>query len=160
MKEKTQLNNPITSKNNIFIIEYIPMANMDLIKTKLPQELREKAEKFTIPDEFLMSMPDIIILVLNSKSMDNPEEKQSWFNLLPIMNKDQMDKLRDILTREKQKLLEIEQKYEQKKDELKTKYTEKREDMVYAKRMEEIKKAEAKHEELEDKQADNLLTQI
>ena len=136
------------------------MTNIDLIKTKLPQELREKAEKFMIPDEFLTTMPDIIILVLNSKSMDNPEEKQSWFNLLPMMNKDQIDKLRDILMREKQKLSEIEQKYEQKKDELKTKYTQKREDMVYTKRMEDIKQKEAKHNELEDKQADDLLTQI
>ena len=136
------------------------MANMNLIKTKLPENLREKAEKFTIPDEFLTSMPDIIILVLNSKSMDNPEEKQSWFNLLPMMNKDQIDKLKDILTREKQKLNEIEQKYEQKKDELNTKYTQKWEDMVYTKKMEEIKEKEAQHEEIENKQADDLLTQI
>jgi len=136
------------------------MANIELIKTKLPQELREKAEKFTIPDEFLTTMPELIILILNSKSMDNPEEKQSWFNLLPMMNKDQIDKLRDILTREKNKLMEIEQKYELKKDELKTKYTQKREDMTYNKRMEQIKQEEAKHEEIEDKQADNLLNQL
>ena len=32
------------------------MVNIDLIKIKLPQELWEKAEKFTIPDEFLSSM--------------------------------------------------------------------------------------------------------
>ena len=136
------------------------MVNIDLIKIKLPQELWEKAEKFTIPDEFLSSMPDIIILVLNSRSMDNPEEKQSWFNLLPMMNKDQIDKLRDILTREKQKINEIEQKYEQKKDELNTKYNQKWEDMVYTKKMEEIKEQEAQHEEIENKQADDLLTQI
>lgn len=136
------------------------MANMDLIKTKLPQELREKAEKFTIPDEFLMTMSDLIILVLNSKSMDNPEEKQSWFNLLPMMNKEQIDKLRDILVREKQKLAEIEQKYEQKKDELRGKYTQKWEDMVYAKKMDEIKHQEAAHEEKEDKEVENLLTQL
>ncbi len=136
------------------------MANMDLIKTKLPQELREKAEAFTIPDEFLTSMPDLITLVLNSKSMDNPEEKQSWFNLLPMMNKEQVDKLRDILTREKQKLSEIEQKYEQKKDELKSKYTKKREDMAYTKKMEDIKQKEAQHEQIENQEAENLLTQI
>lgn len=136
------------------------MANTDLIKKQLPQELREKAGTFIIPDEFLTTMPDIIILVLNSKSMDNPEEKQSRFNLLPVMNKDQIDKLRDILAREKQKLTEIEQRYEQKKDELKSKYTQKREDAVYTKRMQEIKEKEAKHEEIEDQQADNLLTQI
>lgn len=136
------------------------MTNADLIKKYLPQELREKAEKFTIPDEFLSTMADLIGLVLNSKSMDNPEEKQSWFSLLPMMNKDQIDKLRDILTREKQKLSEIEQKYNQKKDELKNKYTTKREDMIYNKRMEEIKQKEAKHDEIEDQQAENLLTQI
>jgi len=53
------------------------MANMNLIKTKLPQELWEKAEKFTIPDEFLITMPNLIVLILNSKSLDNAEEKQS-----------------------------------------------------------------------------------
>jgi hypothetical protein len=136
------------------------MANMDLIKAKLPKELREKAESFTIPDEFLSTMSELIILVLNSKSMDSTEEKQSRFNLLPMMNQEQIDKLRDILIREKQKLNEIEQKYQQKKDELKTKYTQKREDMVYTKRMEAIKKEEAKHEEAEDQQAENLLTQL
>ena len=133
---------------------------MDLIKSKLPKELWEKAEGFIIPDEFLSTMPDLISLILNSKSMDSTEEKQSWFNLLPMMNKDQIDKLRDILTREKQKLDEIEQKYQQKKDELKTKYTQKREDMVYNKRMEAIKKQEAEGEKTEDQQAENLLTQL
>jgi hypothetical protein len=136
------------------------MANIELIKAKLPQELREKAEKFTIPDEFLTTMPDLIILVLNSKSMDTAEEKQSWFNLLPMMNKDQIDKLRDILTREKQKLDEIEQKYEQKKDELKNKYTQKWEDMTYTKKITEIQQKEAEHEKIEDQQADDLLAQI
>ncbi|EKD25398.1 MAG: hypothetical protein ACD_80C00069G0002 [uncultured bacterium (gcode 4)] len=136
------------------------MVNIDLIKLKLPKELREKAGKFIISDEFLTTMTDIIILVLNSKSMDNPEEKQSWFNLLPMMNKEQINKLRDILTREKQKLTEIEQKYEQKKDELKTKYTQKREDMIYTKRMEEIKKQEAEQDKTEDQQAENLLNQL
>lgn len=136
------------------------MVNISLIKTKLPQELREIAEKFIIPDEFLITMPDLIVLVLNSKSMDNPEEKQSWFNLLPMMNKDQINKLRDILTREQQKLNEIEQKYEQKKGELKTKYTQKFEDVVYSKKMEEIKQQEAEHEKIENQQADNLLTQL
>ncbi len=136
------------------------MTNINLIKAKLPQELREQAEKFTIPDEFISTMPDLIILVLNSRSMDTTEEKQSRFNLLPMMNQEQIDKLRDILTREKQKLMEIEQKYEQKKDELRSKYTQKWEDMVYTKKMEKIKQEEAKHDEIEDQQAENLLNQI
>lgn len=136
------------------------MTNMDLIKSKLPQELREKAEKFTIPEEFLTAMPDLIILVLNSKSMDNAEEKQSWFNLMPMMNKEQMDKLRDILTREKQKLEEIEKKYEQKKGELKDKYTQKWDNVVNMKRVEEIKKQEALAEQKEKHDEEALLNQL
>jgi len=133
---------------------------MDLIKSKLPQELREKAEKFTIPDEFLTTMSDLIILVLNSKSMDNAEEKQSWFNLMPMMNQEQMDKLRDILMREKEKLDEIEKKYKQKKGELKDKYVQKWDNMVNIKRVEEIKKQEALAEQKEKSEEENLLNQL
>ncbi|MEI7919143.1 MAG: hypothetical protein WCH65_02830 [bacterium] len=136
------------------------MANTELIQTKLPQELREIAGTFVIPDDFLTTMPELIVLVLESKSMDTAEEKQSWFTLLPMMNQEQIDKLKDILTREKQKIMEINQKYEQKKEELTTKYTQKWEDMVYAKRMQEIKNEEAKHEAIDDQQADNLLNQL
>lgn len=136
------------------------MTNIDLIKSKLPQELREKAEKFTIPEEFLTAMPDVIVLVLNSKSMDNAEEKQSWFNLMPMMNKEQMDKLRDILTREKQKLDEIEKKYEHKKGELKNKYTQKWDNMVHVKRVEEIKKQETLAEQKEKHEEEALLNQL
>lgn len=136
------------------------MTNIDLIQTKLPQELREKAGKFMIPDEFLTTMPDIIILVLNSKSMDNADEKQSWFNLMPMMNTEQIDKLRDILTREKEKLNEIEKKYDQKKDELKNKYTQKWDNMVNLKRIEEIKKQEALIKEKEKSEEEALLNQI
>ncbi len=136
------------------------MANIELIKAKLPKQLREIAAKFTISDEYLLTMTDLVVLILESKSMDNFEEKQSWFSLLPMMNKEQVNKLQDILVREKQKLAEIELKYEQKKDELKIKYTQKREDMVYTKKMQEIRSEEAKHEEIENQQADNLLTQL
>ena len=38
--------------------------------------------------------------------------------------------------------------------------TQKWEDMIYTKRMKDIKQKEAKHEAIEDQQADDLLTQI
>lgn len=136
------------------------MANTDLIKKVLPQELWEKAATFTIPDKFLETMPDLIVLVLNSKSMDTQEEKQSWFNLLPMMNDEQITKLRDILTREKQKLEEIESKYEQKKDDIKDKLVKKREETGYQQKMVSIKNNEAVVQEKESAEADNLLTQI
>jgi len=136
------------------------MANTVLIQKTLPQELWEKAATFTIPDKFLETMSDLIILILNSKSMDTQEEKQSRFTLLPMMNDEQIAKLRDILTREKQKLDEIESKYEQKKDDIKTQMVAKWEDTGYQQKMDNIKNTEAVAQEKDVADADNLLTQI
>ena len=104
------------------------MANVELIKQKLPEDLWTKAQEYVIPDDFLVNSPELIVLVLNSKSIDNKEEKQSRFNLLPLMTQEQVEKLRDILVREKQKLEEIEKKYEQKKSDIKSQYVQKRQE--------------------------------
>jgi len=53
----------------------------------------------------------LVQLVLESKSLEKIEEKQNRFDLYPLMTDEQIDKLEDILTREKEKLQEIENKY-------------------------------------------------
>jgi hypothetical protein len=136
------------------------MTNVELIKLYLPQELHEKAGHFSIPDEFLKRSPDLIILVLNSKSMDKDEEKQNRFNLLPLMNEEQIARLRDILTREKQKLSEIEQKYQEKKEEIKNKYVKRFEAIGYEKAVSKMKAIEEGVEKKEDQEADALLQNI
>ncbi|MBU0627360.1 hypothetical protein KKG31_02050 [Patescibacteria group bacterium] len=136
------------------------MVNVDLIKQKLPEALWETAQQFTIPDAFLNNSPELIAYIIQSKSLDSKDEKQSWFNLLPLMTQEQIDKLRDILVREKQKLDEIEKKYEQKKVDLKSKYTQKREEGEYKDQMLQIQKKEEAHQEKEEQEADSLLTQL
>jgi hypothetical protein len=102
----------------------------------------------------------LVIYIIESKSLDTKDEKQSWFNLLPLMTEDQIEKLRDILVREKQKLDEIEQKYEQKKVDLKSKYTKKREEGEYKEKMLQIQEKEDAHQEQKEQEADDLLSQI
>lgn len=92
--------------------------------------------------------------------MDNHDEKQSWLSLLPMMNDEQIAKLRDILTREKQKLEEIEAKYEKKKDEIKTKMVNKRENTLYHQKIHEIRQNETAAQAKDNSDADHLLTQI
>jgi len=133
------------------------MDTTQLIQQYLPQDLHQLAATFTIPDAFLTQMPDIIELVLRSKSMEKPEEKQSWFTMLPMMNDEQIEKLRDILVREKQKLQAIEQKYEEKKLEIKKKYLLKRQNMWYAKKVDSIRSEESVHRQQELEEADALL---
>lgn len=82
-----------------------------LIQQYLTEDLREVASTYMIPDQFISQIPDIITMMLKSNSIENREDKQNRFNLLPLMNEDQITRLREILTKEKNKLAEIEAKY-------------------------------------------------
>ena len=95
------------------------MASQENIIKLLPEHLHSVAMNFSIPEDMLQNNTDLVVLVLESKSISEPKEKQSRFDLYSLMNQDQIDKLRDILTREKQKLAEIEAKYQAKQDEIK-----------------------------------------
>jgi conjugal transfer/entry exclusion protein len=136
------------------------MANIELIKQKLPEELWKTAAEFTISDSFLEKESNLVILVLKSKSLAKAEEKQSWFNLVPMMNEDQMGKLRDILTREKDKIAEIESKYKKKKEEIEEKYQARFNAVEYSKKMSKMKNVESDNREKELEEADSLLDNL
>ncbi|HKL44204.1 MAG TPA: hypothetical protein VJ892_02920 [Candidatus Absconditabacterales bacterium] len=136
------------------------MANTELIKQNLPEDLWKIAMDFNIPDSFLEKESDLVALVLKSKSLAKKEEKQSWFNLVPMMNQDQVEKLRDILTREKNKIAEIEAKYEKKKEEIKEKYQSRFDAVEYNKKMEKMKDKEEDIREKEVEEAENLLENL
>lgn len=136
------------------------IATQDITMKYLSQDLWETAVTYDIAEEFMIQMADLIELVLRSKSIDKPEDKQGWFSLLPLMNDDQIARLREILTKEKIKLAEIEQKYEEKKIDIKKKYLSKWQEMNQAESVKNIKAAEAEHEAKEDAEAEALLDQI
>lgn len=130
----------------------------EMLAQYLPAELVEFALKFVIPEEMLTQDTDLVILLLNSKSLNTVEEKQNWFNLYPVMNEEQIEKLREILTREKQKLQEIEEKYRKKHEEITKKYEEANEKR--AQQQIKIKEAEAVAQQQEAEDADALLDLI
>lgn len=136
------------------------MTDIALIQKFLPEDLRDIAKTFVIPQEFLEDTPDLIEMVLRSRSIDTKEEKQNRFNLLPLMNITQIEKLRAILVKEKTKLAEIEKKYEEKKIEIKKKYLTKRQEMWYVKQVEAIKKKEETLAEQDEAEAEALLAWI
>lgn len=136
------------------------MANVELIQQKLPQELWQIAMKFNIPDVFLEKEAGLVSLVLNSRSLAKDEEKQSWFNLVPMMNEDQVNKLRDILTRERDKIAEIEAKYEKKKEEIKDKYQARFDAVEYQRKMSTMQNKEENIREQEVEEAEDLLKNL
>lgn len=136
------------------------MIDISLIRKYLSEDLWEFASKFDIPEDFLIDMPDVIEMVLKSKSIDTDEEKQSWFDLLPVMNDEQLDKLREILLREQRKLQEIESRYEEKKLEIKKKYLLKWQKMWYVNTINKIHKTEEASKSQEQQDAEKLLEML
>jgi hypothetical protein len=137
------------------------MTSLDLVHQQIPEALRTSAMEYVIDDVALQTHSDLVILILNSKSIDGKEEKQSRFSLLPIMDEAQITKLYDILHREQEKIQEIEQKYEEKKNSVIQKYTDKTySNPVYQNNINNIKAQEAAQEEKEDKEADLLLNAL
>ncbi len=66
---------------------------------------------FQITDEIQAEYPELIKLVLNTKSMDD-QERQYWFDILPSMSDEQIDRLYEILDTEKKKLEQLEVNYQ------------------------------------------------
>ena len=130
------------------------MTNLALIQSKLPENLWGMAQTFTIDDNSLNQYSDLVVLILNSKSLSDNAEKQNWFNLLTIMNEEQTLKLKEILTREKEKLEEINQKYAKKQEEINWKYQQIFNQQTQLQAKENVNR----QQELEE--ADNLLAQI
>ena len=130
------------------------MTNLALIQSKLPENLWGMAQTFTIDDNSLNQYSDLVVLILNSKSLSDNAEKQNWFNLLTIMNEEQTLKLKEILTREKEKLEEINQKYAKKQEEINWKYQQIFNQQAQLQAKENVNR----QQELEE--ADNLLAQI
>ena len=136
------------------------MTNQEKILKYLPENLHSVAMEYDIPDDMLDSNADLVVLVLESKSINDHKEKQSWFDLYSLMNQEQIDKLRDILTREKQKLAEIEARYQAKQEEIKRKYEETYASGAYQQQQDKIRDSEKASREQEEVEADALLNQI
>ena len=136
------------------------MANTEMIEKLLPENLRESAKTFDIDEKYLENETKLVVMVLESKSIDTQDEKQNWFNLMPLMNDEQLEKLRGILVKEKTKLKEIEEKYEKKKEEIKDKYLKKRDEDGYSEKVKAMKTKEESVAKQDAEQADDLLDMI
>jgi hypothetical protein len=134
-------------------------AQEDIVKL-LPNHLHNIAMDYNIPNDMLQNNTDLVVLVLESKSINDPKEKQSWFDLYSLMNQEQIDKLRDILTREKEKLAEIEARYQAKQEEIKKKYEQTYASGAYQQQQDKIRDSEKSSREQEEVEADALLNQI
>lgn len=67
---------------------------------------------FMVLDEIQVKYPELIELILGSVSIDN-NEKQYWFDILPSMTNEQIDRLFNIFMTERQQMEELELRYQE-----------------------------------------------
>jgi len=136
------------------------MTSKAILQQFLPEDLIDYASSFDIPEDFLEADTELIELILRSKALETDEDKQNWFNLLPLMTEEQILKLKDILLKEQEKLHEIERKYEQKKKEIRQKYLLRWQKLWYIDKIKEIQEKEQQSKSKEEEEAEKLLDML
>ena len=124
--------------------------DLSALKTKTGKTLAD----FTIPDDFLKDA-ELTQLVMLSESM-NDKERQYWFNLSEVMTPSQIEKLRGILTRERDKLAEIEAKYGPKKPKTPEEIAAEKAQALQMAEMRKTKQQEIKAQEKEQQEAEKF----
>ena len=97
---------------------------------------------FTVLDEIQAQYTELVDLVLGSESIDN-NEKQYWFDIMPSMTHEQIDRLFNILMTERHQLEELNLKYQEEIKTLNEKHLIEWQSLQSQKAKEQIKKAEA-----------------
>ena len=98
-------------------IQYESLTQEDLIDTFWTGNI-EEFSKYRIPKSMLENDKDLIELIIHSPSVLEMEDRQTWFDLYTLMDEEQILKLRDILTKEQDKIEEIESEYQTWEDQI------------------------------------------
>ena len=118
-------------------------------------ELKQNWKVFNISDEVLAQYKELVDLVLSTESMDD-DERQYWFDILPSMTNEQIDRLYNILDTERKKLEKLEEKYQDEIKNLNEKHLIEWQDF----QMKDTKKKIKDQESNDDDDADNVLSML
>ncbi len=112
---------------------------------------------FILLDEIQLKYPELIKLILHTESMDN-NEKQYWFDILPSMTDEQIDRLFNILETERHQLEELEVRYQEEIKTLNEKHLIQWQDLQSKKTKDKIQKAESQDKWQDE--ADDVLSML
>lgn len=115
--------------------------------------------KFHIPTAVKEDYPGLIPLILKTESMDD-EEREYWFQILPIMTDEQVLKLKEILVNEKDQLAKLDADYEVELNKINEKHLNEWQAFEYEQERKEIKTQEAAHEVSETSLEEDLLDKL
>lgn len=137
----------------------IDHANNPAIPEKVRNYWKEIEAKYVVPRLVRETYPQLIPLIKETESM-NDEEREYWFQILPIMTEDQIKKFVGILDNEKQQLNKLDKEYEDELSKLNDKHDLEWDAFEAKKKRDEIKQKEQVTEQSESKAEENLLGQL
>jgi hypothetical protein len=118
-----------------------------------------QAAQSRIPKEVADKYPQLEALIMDTESMTN-EERDYWFQILPIMTDQQIQKLLGILEHEKDQLSKLDQEYEKELSKLNDKHLAEWKGEEAKAEREERQAVEASHEAEETAAEAELLSQL
>ena len=118
-------------------------------------EITQNGKTYQVDEEIQVKYPELIKMILLTESMDD-DERQYWFDIMPSMTDDQIDRLFNILDTERRKLEELEMKYQDEIKNLNEKHLIEWQEF----QMKDSKKKIAKAEAQEADDADEVLQML
>lgn len=115
--------------------------------------------KFDIPETVKQQYPDLIPLILQTESM-NDDERQYWFQILPIMTDEQVSKLREILVNEKHQLENLDKKYNKEIKRINDKHVSEWNAMKAKEKRQKLQALEGEAEKTEKEHEEDLLKKL
>ncbi|QFR39395.1 hypothetical protein A9Q91_04145 [Candidatus Gracilibacteria bacterium 28_42_T64] len=109
-------------------------------------EIKQGGKAFHVSDDVQAQYAELIKLILATDSMDD-NERQYWFDIMPSMTDEQVDRLYSILDTEKKKLEDLETKYQDEIKQLNEKHLIEWQDFQLKDSKKKIKEEESKDQE-------------
>ena len=115
--------------------------------------------EYNIPPVVLQKYPDLVELIKKTDSMSK-DERNYWFQILPIMTDEQVVRLRKILDDEANQLTKLDSEYQTELAKLNEKHLKEWDDFERTQKRDELKKVESASSAEEQKKQEDLLKQL
>lgn len=125
----------------------------------MSQQTIAPPEKYNVPALVKEKFPDLIQLIKETESMSD-EERDYWFQVLPIMTEEQIEKFRTILVNEKEQLTRLDREYEDHIQKLNEKHMIEWKEFESKQKRQAIASAEAQNEQQESETEEALLQRL
>jgi len=116
-------------------------------------------KQFTVPQVVTDKYPDLVELIKKTESMSD-DERDYWFQILPIMTEEQVTRLKTILAEESKQLSKLDDQYQDELSKLNKKHLEEWNMFQHKQDRVALQEAEAADQAIEEKKQADLLKQL